>query len=435
MMSSVYPRGNILWLRFKDAKGGWTSASSGFALNQEAEAKAALKLLESHMQAKAAAGDVDDGPMSVERYIVGWLKSRVGVVVDVKSDESRLRMHVLPVIGTMVLDEVRPRHLIELFAKLRTGSLAPKTIWNVYAVVKALFRDAMLADLVTASPCILTEQQLGPMVDADPEWRPTAVFTRDELVALISDPRIPVDRHVAWGLLGLAGLRHGEMAGLRWRHYDHSQPVLGRLVIATSYDTGTTKTKRPRLVPVHPTLAALLTEWRPAWVAMMGREPGPDDLIVPLPKPTNRGRRVEAGAMRSDHNSYKRLMGDLAMLGFRHRRVHDLRRTMISLARGDGARADILEICTHNPGKSGRTIDLYTSFTWESLCAEIQKLLVVRTPTSAGPARCAENAPAGLATVLAPVIVQVIDDQQDHWWRRRESNPRPKEVVVRPLHA
>jgi hypothetical protein len=36
----------------------------------------------------------------------------------------------------------------------------------------------------------------------------------------------------------------------------------------------------------------------------------------------------------------------LKLLGLRHRRGHDLRRTMISLARTDGARKDILALCT-----------------------------------------------------------------------------------------
>ncbi|WPB74143.1 hypothetical protein KYC5002_34565 [Archangium violaceum] len=52
----------------------------------------------------------------------------------------------------------------------------------------------------------------------------------------------------------------------------------------------------------------------------------------------------------------------LEALGLRHRRGHDLRRTMISLARTDGARKDILKLCTHTRRKSGNTIDLYTTF-------------------------------------------------------------------------
>ena len=65
------------------------------------------------------------------------------------------------------------------------------------------------------------------------------------------------------------------------------------------------------------------------------------------------------------------------MLKLRHRRGHDLRRTMISLARTDGARKEILELCTHTPRK-GSAIDLYTTFPWEALCEEVSKLKVQR---------------------------------------------------------
>jgi integrase len=56
--------------------------------------------------------------------------------------------------------------------------------------------------------------------------------------------------HHAWW--PIAALRHGEAAGLRWKHYDPNTPSLGRLVVATSYDKGHTKTKRTRYMPVHP---------------------------------------------------------------------------------------------------------------------------------------------------------------------------------------
>jgi hypothetical protein len=82
--------------------------------------------------------------------------------------------------------------------------------------------------------------------------------------------------------------------------------------------------------------------------------------------------------MRSKNDSYKRLCQDLELLGMRHRRGHDLRRTMISLARTDGARKDLLELCTHNPHKKQSTIDVYTEFPWEALCAEVAKLKVKR---------------------------------------------------------
>ena len=93
---------------------------------------------------------------------------------------------------------------------------------------------------------------------------------------------------MAYAIELLAGVRPGEGSALRWRHYDPTVRPLGKLLVAKSYSTRvgekTTKTDAVKHVPVHPTLAAMLAEWKlGGWAAMMGRAPGPDDLIVPLP--------------------------------------------------------------------------------------------------------------------------------------------------------
>ncbi len=142
-----------------------------------------------------------------------------------------------------------------------------------------MLRDAQLADLIDASPCILTKYQLGENEDADPEWRATAVYSRDELTTMISDERIPPDRQMVCALEGIGALRHGEAAGLRFRHDDPSQTPLGRFVVATSYAKGRTKTTRTRYTPVHPTLAAMLDAWKAeGWVEMMGRRTHPPTI-------------------------------------------------------------------------------------------------------------------------------------------------------------
>jgi len=118
----------------------------------------------------------------------------------------------------LLISEVRARHIVDLFHKLRTDrerNLAPRTIYNIYSVVSALFRDAKLADLIEQSPCVLDERQLGPLTDKDPEWRNDAVFTREEVETIIADVRIPPDRRVVYALELLAGVRPGEAAALR----------------------------------------------------------------------------------------------------------------------------------------------------------------------------------------------------------------------------
>jgi hypothetical protein len=118
---------------------------------------------------------------------------------------------------------------------------------------------------------------------------------------------------------------------------------------------------------VHPVLAAMAAEWRlHLWPSIHGRQPGPDDLVVPS----------ERGRMRHKSNTLRCLHLDLAALGFRPRRVHDLRRTFITLAREDGADRDVLRLVTHAP--STDVLDLYTSVPWERRCAEVAKVRLER---------------------------------------------------------
>lgn len=52
------------------------------------------------------------------------------------------------------------------------------------------------------------------------------------------------------------------------------------------------RTGSSKPIPVHPTLAAMLAESRlSSWSAMMGRQPEPDDLLLPLPLPLDDAAR------------------------------------------------------------------------------------------------------------------------------------------------
>lgn len=90
-----------------------------------------------------------------------------------------------------------------------------------------------------------------------------------------------------YAILFLTGVRFGEMAALRWNDKDDECQPLGKLHVSASYSTWhkqvkSTKTGVVREVPVHPLLAAMLTDWRErGWPTLMGREPEPNDLIVP----------------------------------------------------------------------------------------------------------------------------------------------------------
>jgi integrase len=277
-----------------------------------------------------------------------------------RDDRIRLGRHVLPRIGHLLLAAVRPRQIRDLMLELRRdGKLAPRTIHHVYHAIRAMFRDAVADELLDVSPCVLRKGVLPKKADKDPSWRETAVYSAEEVERLISDPRVLEDRRVLYALKGLAGLRHGEAAGLCWRQYDATLEPLGALSLHR------TKTQVPRRVPVHPTLARVLAEWKLAgFERTYGRPPTSQDLIVP-------SRNMTA---RSNHEAPKQLTADLELLGLRNRRGHDLRRTFITLAQVDGARRDLLQAITHGP--RGDIVSAYTTFPWPALCAEVKELLL-----------------------------------------------------------
>lgn len=375
---SVITRGGILYLQVRDVTGRWRQRTTGLEDTPANRAKAGALLAEVRAGLKAREDVGSPGPVTVRSWGARWLTGRTSP--DATNDAARLRLHVYPVIGPMPLDEVRPRHLVEVVDRLKAAGRAPRTVRNVYSVVKAMFRDARIADVLTAAdPCILTHRQLGKIRDASTFKRAEAVYTADELAALVSDPRIPQDRRVWYALLGLGMLRTGEAAGLRWARVQRGEP-LGRLVVATSYDRGETKTGAERWMPTHPALAAVLAEWRlGGWARRFGRPPDDGDLVCPVPPTSSRkGPRRPAGALRTKDWARKRLVVDLAALGLRHRRAHDLRRTGISLAQDGGADSRVLRWGTHAP--PGETIDAYTTLTWKTLCRAVLMLHVLQGP-------------------------------------------------------
>lgn len=386
----VYRRGSKLWIRFRDADGKWRDSSTGFDVGQEELAQ--LMHDETVSRIAATTRAVKHAParsLTVRAFVAEWLPRRRERGLDWKSDEGRLNHHVLPYIGDLPLAEVRARHLVDLFHKLRTDrerNLAPRTIHHIYSVVSALFRDAELADLIEQSPCVLDERHLGPLIDKDPEWRASAVFTREEAETIISDARIPPDRQMAYAIELLAGVRPGEGAALRWRHYDPTVRPLGKLLVAKSYSTRvgekTTKTDAVKHVPVHPTLAAMLAEWKlGGWAEMMGRAPGPDDLIVPLPPDAAERRTKRRGEpFRTTYYSFKCWSkDDLPALGWRPRRHYDMRATFITLAIDDGADPDIIETRVTHTRKARSAFDGYNrGLHWERTCTEVSKLRITR---------------------------------------------------------
>jgi integrase len=383
----VYARWTRLWISYYDTSGNQIREATPFRVGQERHAFAMLKQVKARLQAqvRAAQDAGTDGPVSMEAYSLRWAARRKERGVSTaRDDETRLKLHVLPYqidylpLGMMSIDDVQPVHIRNLVRDLMAVTdpdkkLAPRTIRNIYRMLHTMFVDAKVEGLIVSNPCELPRDALPEKRDKDATWRATAVFTAAEVESLISDQRIDADRRTLTAMLFLAGLRWGEAVSAPWSAWDPkwAEGPLGRLLIARSYQWQTntikaTKTEVPRWVPVHPTLAKMLAEWKlHGWQELMGRAPKPDDLIIP-PVPW---RKQKSNVCRPPQNGLKAFHADCELLDIRKRRNHDTRRTFISLARAAGARLDMLRWITHGP--SGDIMDTYTTVPWTTLCEQV----------------------------------------------------------------
>ncbi|HET9622873.1 MAG TPA: N-terminal phage integrase SAM-like domain-containing protein [Kofleriaceae bacterium] len=427
-MGCLYPRGNVLWLAFKNESGARICRSSGFKIGQEASAQALLAELESKATAGVAtklggtALSTDEEPAPVRavaawqpnplllsagttvlEYALEWLETRKDLA-SAADERGRVENHILPYFGHMPLAEVRPFHVRDFVMELKksrvhkrgtgkgfgTAKLAPRTVRHIYAALQRLFASAVVDELIPSSPIMLKKEVLPKNVDKDPTWRAGAIFERRECVRLAYDVTIPHERRVLYAIKGFAGMRHGEVAGLRVAMYSPKREPLAKLTVARSYDKDGTKTQVTRYVPAHHRLADILDEWlKEGWAKVYGRNPHPEDLLVPR----SPGALVAAEALEPDEYedalddyeegdpsvmsdadpAQKLFLKDLAALGMRPRRGHDLRRTFITLAQQDGANRDVIKVITHAPDAQD-VMDLYTSFPFEVLCEEVMKL-------------------------------------------------------------
>jgi len=406
-VTSIIARGRVLYAKLKSVDGKWMRIPTPFRVGDEARAAAWAQDRQREVTREVAKREKFGGPLTVAVFAERWLTARKTKTV--KDDRTRIEKHALPRIGHLLLTEVRPRHLRELVLELRTGSLSPKTIREVASILHTMFKSALVDELITSNPVVLERGVLPKKQDKDPAWRAQAIFTRDEIEQILSDERIPEDRRVIYALKFFCG-RHTEVLASTWSRYDATTEPLGTLHVVE------TKSGVPRAVPVHPTLAKILATWKlGGWERTYGCTPKSGDLIV---------RTRRGGAQYKAADTQVRFVEDLGKLGLRtkastrNRRGHDLRRTLITLARADGAIDSLLRWVTHGPRPS-EMLDVYSSPPWAALCTEIAKLRV----------SLREGKVVSIGDrngILGPALVQgseAVETANENERPRRDSNP------------
>jgi integrase len=297
-------------------------------------------------------------------FIEEWAAPRINAYAN---DERRLiRLYVEPRawLTDRRVDEIEPTDTDRLVAELRAEKkpnglrrLSDKTISNLLGVLTLVFDAAVRAKLTTINPITLPPNTLKRRPTTEKE-----IYSPGEFAVLTRHHSIPWPIRVMNALCLYTGMRMGEACGRRWRDLEEA-PSLHALFVRDQYNGKPLKTENPRVVPVHPELAALLTVWADEGFELYtGARPTPEDFIVP---------NISARASSRNHTRssyYKAFVKHAEAAGVRPRSVHATRHTFISLTQRCGAQKANVERVTHNA--QGDIVDRYTHL-WIPLCEAV----------------------------------------------------------------
>lgn len=268
--------------------------------------------------------------VTVASYAEWWLSERrLLVPPDVIrastycKDELALRVHILPFVGAVALEELTRQRCERLRRMhLASGRLAPRTINDVFSIFHNSLGQAVQNGWLARNPM----DGVRPLRHVA---RARHCYEPHELERLIACT--PAQWRVVIALAGLAGLRQGEIFALRWDAIDwHGRRVdvyrsLQRPNPLLTLDQRFGPPKSPsahRLVPLRPRVIEALRERQ--------RKPNANrwDLVVCAPRgqgpvsPTNFQKRVyDPAAKRA---------------GLPTIRFHDLRHTFITICANAG---------------------------------------------------------------------------------------------------
>lgn len=299
-----------------------------------------------------------DPKTRVSKFAAQWLDGRKNRTAG--KDRSMWRNHVESTdFAKLEISMVRAPHTATLVESMKDKGLSDKSVANVLGMLHTMFRDAEMLGLTHIQPVKLPKNALKRRRSRDPD-----IYQPSEALALMLNRNVEPDVRMLFTLLFYSGMRQGEAHGRRWRDL---QPATGlkAMHVRSQYDGAELKTNEWRTVPIHSVLESVLEQWASfGFQAVYGRNPQPDDFIVPS--------RTTLGVM-TRSVGYKRMMAGAKAAGVKFRGVHATRHTFITIARRGGAVKDSIEQITHN--SKGDIVDGYTRTDWEPLCEAMSRVV------------------------------------------------------------
>jgi site-specific recombinase XerD len=225
-------RGGVWRLRYRDAQGRRISETLGREADGWTESRAKEALRERLVDVKRE-GRRRLEPLKLEAFALEWLATypdTKGLKRSTREGyESIIKGHLIPVLGQLKLSAIGVEELNRYLVRKRAEGLQARTLNRHLNLLHALFRAAEGRELVRSNPVsavdrpreprrrwtILTPVEIGrverafrELADEDPDERVWIEQARVVFLTVVS-----------------AGLRRGEILGLRWRDVSLADPA------------------------------------------------------------------------------------------------------------------------------------------------------------------------------------------------------------------
>jgi integrase len=164
---------------------------------------------------------VTSSQQTLGQYLPHWLEHSVRGAVRLRTFERYeevVRLHLVPVVGKIRLQALKPQHVQSLKSKKLKEGLSTTTVALIQGVLHKALDDAVKHELLARNVCDL----VSPPREESAEINPLDL---DQIARLL----IAAKGHPLETLLVLAlatGMRRGELLGLKWHDIDFGKGVL-----------------------------------------------------------------------------------------------------------------------------------------------------------------------------------------------------------------
>ena len=301
--------------------------------------KAEAERVERELESELEAGVVRPRRVQLRAFAIEWLESRAsGLKPSVRAKyATSLDLHILPVLGDLYLDAIRPSDVTSYLSARRA---AGNTVLNELRLLRVIARDSVAEGLAPAYWCDRVKQ---PEVDVYTEDDPN-LLRADQLRDLVA--ALPRQWLALTMLMSLTGLRWGEASALRWEDIE-SFEVGGQTMWAARVRRGNWKGK---VVEVKTKKSARAIPLPAIVVPLLGPRQSSGLLF-----PTRDGELYRGSPLRSVLDSAAVRLGWARWEGKRQARravgfrvtPHGLRRTFNDLARRLASREVVMSVTGH----------------------------------------------------------------------------------------